>query len=753
MRPGSPELIAALQAGERVYDAQIRLGGVDVTDEVSSWSVDRGSDTGLPEQVATPTGSTAAEAKITLDGSGVRTAASRYSPWAPRATADIARPGQSCVLEWGLAEQRLQALRGRVRTVDASSRTGQAHITALDGAELLRGTAWMPPAYTSSSYIHAQWVVDHALRMSGIYTSPPPRQGSIFYASMNGSLEANLGMRTGLTALVGYSPARSPWTAGPAVSGSGANEYATWSATYAPAKRVLCQQQQLMVEWWIYRRSTTDNPRSEVSLVVADRPFSDSGARQQTTITVSYDPSVRQLHASVAAATTGTSTWTVPAGADQAGRFKVAFLLSFTSTSEPVVVRGWLYQPDGTLYTSGLWGSPPPTWGVLESVGVVATGPMECVGVAEVTGTVPVVQTWQRGAVLDLIHPTGGASSSNNRFALSVLPEVSGSWWDLLKQIAADNLAYMWFTEDGLFRMRPYDYVTPDINLPPEPDTTITAARELADVTVAEEIDGVRNRIEVGYTSYGQYSASGTMYDVTGVIALAAGASSDPVRYDFGRRPWLLRPPMIFGSTTIPPGDYQSLVKWVTAAGSRAPVEIEIRWETGYAEIIFHNRGVSTAYSAVSSASLSTSSLRLAHATTTSSTPLPVGRQNLDSIARFGVQTLEVGTSPWVQSVWWADGLALALVAWTAWPVPMTGALDILPDPRLQIGDVVRVVDRQGTRIDGMYRILGYTVRGTSAGVRMTVSLRPLSRPAPPEDVGLSPEPVLDPAAAESFPG
>src|SRR5699024_9492232 len=121
MRTGSGEFEEALLRGDRTYDAQIRLGGRDVTEEVSSWSIGRSLESWLPAEVATPTGSTAAETSLTLVGDNESTAAARYSPWANRETADVTRPGQSCVVEWGLAQQRMQSFRGRVTDTEADS--------------------------------------------------------------------------------------------------------------------------------------------------------------------------------------------------------------------------------------------------------------------------------------------------------------------------------------------------------------------------------------------------------------------------------------------------------------------------------------------------------------------------------------------------------------------------------------------------------------------------------------------------------
>ena len=117
------------------------------------------------------------------------------------------------------------------------------------------------------------------------------------------------------------------------------------------------------------------------------------------------------------------------------------------------------------------------------------------------------------------------------------------------------------------------------------------------------------------------------------------------------------------------------------------------------------------------------------------------------------MQALAIGASPWLQNAVWADQISLRLVAWTAWPVPLTGQIQILPDPRVQIGDVVHIQDQTGVRIDGTYRVLGYTVQGQGAAVTMTLDVRPLSRPDQPQDSGLSTEPILDPTVSGSLPG
>lgn len=737
MRSVNPTTLQALEAGERVYDARVRLGGRDVP--ADSWSVDRGYDTGLPDSVAAPVGSTAAQMTADLTGEGTQTAAQRYSPWAPRSTADIARPGQSATLSWGVAGQDLQTFRGRVRKVQATARDGSADVTALDGAELLRGRAAVPPCVGhTATGIRMPWLVDHALRMSGIYASPPPRQDAMYqvlFASMFGSLEANLGMRVRSSQLPDWRPQRSPWTAGPAHDqGEG------WSVTWAPQRRVLSQVTTLVVEWWVYRRDTSDDDPSEVTLRFRNSEDA-SGADE---IAVGYDPGARQLTASING---DSASWNLSATTDQAGRFKVVFVVDLPALGLDVVVRGWLYQPNGNLFgSSEHTGGDGFEFGFLHEVTAQSRSPMECINVSRPSSGWSVVGEWRRGADIDVFSESG-AVAANAHYALAALPAASGSWWDLLKDLAADTLSYMGFDEDGIFHFRRYEYVRPEGDH--TPDLILSSRREIGGATAAEEADAIANRVSVGVTRFDRTELYTEEYHYNGVTSVNSGEFV-AVEFDFGsNRPWFIRCPMMY-TGSIP--TEANVVRMVTSSGSIAPVEVELDFSGEFPVLYYHNRGANTAYSATSS-SLATGSLRWAHADVPSESLRPVVRQHTASQARYGVQSLELGNSEWRQNAFFSDQLARQLLEWTAWPVPMTGDIDILPDPRLQLGDIVEVVEPTGVRIDGLFRVMGYKVSGSGAEVSMTVSVRPLYRPDQPADVGLTTEPILDPDAAPELPG
>ncbi|WP_157745721.1 hypothetical protein [Nocardiopsis gilva] len=49
--------------------------------------------------------------------------------------------------------------------------------------------------------------------------------------------------------------------------------------------------------------------------------------------------------------------------------------------------------------------------------------------------------------------------------------------------------------------------------------------------------------------------------------------------------------------------------------------------------------------------------------------------------------------------------------------------------------------------------MLGIRVTGRGPEVRMTLDVRPMYRPSPPADAGLTLEPIADPAATPIYPG
>lgn len=91
----------------------------------------------------------------------------------------------------------------------------------------------------------------------------------------------------------------------------------------------------------------------------------------------------------------------------------------------------------------------------------------------------------------------------------------------------------------------------------------------------------------------------------------------------------------------------------------------------------------------------------------------------------YGVQTLDVSSNQWRQSAAAANDLATYLVNALKDPHPVLGGVEIVGDPRLQLTDRVRVVERDGLQLDQDFWLTGITTRFSAGdGLAQTVTLR-----------------------------
>ncbi|GAA1291443.1 hypothetical protein [Saccharothrix xinjiangensis] len=222
------------------------LNGRELTEQVTAWSLDRAYDSDLPSPMRATNGSASAELRLTLTGTGEWTAAQLYSPYAPHATADIARPRQSVLHGWGLNDDALPAFRGTARDRIADSATGRVEVAALDGTERLRGSAHFPAAVSINTVPIASgaWVVGNLLRDAGVHTAPPPRTNAILYASMHGGITSDIGFYRTHSGSIGYTRPYEPWEMA-ALTGSTTTSFTVRfdprTPTTVPGRSLFCE--------------------------------------------------------------------------------------------------------------------------------------------------------------------------------------------------------------------------------------------------------------------------------------------------------------------------------------------------------------------------------------------------------------------------------------------------------------------------------------------------------------------------------
>jgi hypothetical protein len=93
-----------------------------------------------------------------------------------------------------------------------------------------------------------------------------------------------------------------------------------------------------------------------------------------------------------------------------------------------------------------------------------------------------------------------------------------------------------------------------------------------------------------------------------------------------------------------------------------------------------------------------------------------VSVEDADSIRRYRTQPLPVPTSIWRQRSDTAYQIADRLLSDLAVPRATLKNIQIVGDPRLEIGDLVRVVDADGLGVDDRFRITGITSSGSATG-------------------------------------
>jgi hypothetical protein len=717
-----PALVTALSEPERVHTSLTRLGGRDLTGQVTSWSVDRGYDTDLPAAMRAVNGSSSAELRMTLTGTGEQTAAQLYSPYAPHATADITRPTQSALHGWGVADDALPAFRGSVRDRIADSGSGRVELSALDGAERLRDAATLPAAVSTGTtpISSGTWIVDHLAREAGIHSAPPPRAGCILYASMHGGFTPDIGFyRDHISNSHSYSRSRAPWEIA-AVSGS--NPY---TVRWDPRTRTTVPGSGLLVEAWVDARTV---PATGGRVQLALFYQADSATNH---VRVVFDFSTD----TVSVGTDSTSATITPAELGRRGIYHVGVYWSFTDTrptayyylsGEPVI--GGFYERN-----MGERASLPSGGSQLNYVELVSGMPVEAVQVSTRSGRLTAAEfdpPWTRGAVLDDVTSQ-----------LLAVPPTQGSAWEVITAVARAEQATAEFDEHGIFRYRNNRRFTN----PGNPVLTVTSAREIASLRVSEAIDSVRNVVDVPYSTY-RMGTPATKFTDTAVRSVSPfGSFSLPIDYDVSE--YDCPPPVVY-ATTAPTG---SRVRFATqtsgTVGVHGAIETTAERDGNRLWLTFRNRTGNTLYLVTSTGtpSLVIASIQLG---TDSPTRTSVRRVNTTSRDLYRAQVYQVPSSPWIQSSSTASSIGDYLLAVGAQPLPILGDVEILPDPRIQLGDLVRVIDQVGATLSTPAWVVGIRTTGDDTGqVRQILTLRATTTAGTPTDTGLYPDPPIDPDA------
>ncbi|CAL9529960.1 hypothetical protein [Streptomyces sp. enrichment culture] len=751
MQQADDATTAALAAGERTTKHTTRLGGKDVSAQVQSWSVERSYATDLPASMRAFSGSSSAQLQLQVSGTGGVTAPELYAPWAPRTTGDIARPGQSVVHSGGVGATTLPAFRGTVRSRSAQAGTDTVQITALDGAERLRGPALLPKPYAGFRTGHpvatATWCVDELLRQAGVLTSPPARYPefvagqplTLVHATLHGGFATPYGQPEIVPSDDDYT-----WTRDGAPHEMALLPRTTGvSASWFPRSRITVPGSRLFAEAWV-NPAVGAGDRVTLELIM-DRTGNTGGSLR---LEVDFAEGVLGIWSTTLDGAGRGFVWNWTELRALKGPWHIGALFDTTGSTGSSVyptVQPRLTGPDGTQlvgaaatftdssalqYASELRELKLLTDMAVEGVQLTGglTG-MPSPSVFAQTGT------WTKGAELDdAILPLHG------------VPRVSGSQWEVIGQIAKATMSTAEFDERGIFRWRNYTRFNTQ---PTQPDLTLTSVRDIASLTLTEEIDACRNYVVQPAKVWENFGVSaGTTYTDTKVRTIPANGTLT-VSYVMAEEEFDIGPPITDDDSVVTGG---SQVRFATtAAGTTAvkgAVDVLTRREDGYLVVRFSNRTSKPLYTAKKDGTPSVYLMTLKPQAD------PVERKATAYVPgtaseRFHGRQEHTGeTTDWIQDLASAQAIANALYNAGAYPVPVIGDVEVLYDPRVQLGDVVRLIDSSGTRLDTLAWVVGINTSATAdGGVRQTLTLRGTQPNGIPADAGLTPDAPADPPA------
>ncbi|MFF1377544.1 hypothetical protein [Streptomyces sp. NPDC058308] len=426
----------------------------------------------------------------------------------------------------------------------------------------------------------------------------------------------------------------------------------------------------------------------------------------------------------------------------QSGRYYFAMWLDFSPVGV-VTAQAIIGFPNGaekvvTLTTEGTAVSPSGMGNIILRVGgmrveavQVSQLPKRPADLKEATQS----GQWKRAASLDVPN-----------IPMRVIPAVTGSAWEVITSIARATLSTAEFDGDGIFHWRNGSRWA---TAPEKPSLTVTSAREISSLTITEEIDACRNHCSVRWANWVNVKANKARTKKTAITGLSIPpGGSYEVSWIIGGDELDTSPPFTADESA------PDCIRFVNADTDTAnmvygAVEVRITREVDRLVLNMHNRDDATVW--LRPRNLGTPGVVLL----TPSVDSGIGPSdhwaaawNTNSQEIYGMQEYEHDPGGWVQDSKSAAAVASTLRTAGAFPFPLLGDVEILPDPRIQLGDVVRVVDSTGASLDTLAWVIGIRTSGTGGSVQQTLTLRSTSYNGTPIDAGLTPDPPVDPSVS-----
>lgn len=716
----------------------------DLSDFVSALSIEQALTTDMPEQVRVVEGSTAASATVDLvkgksDDDRVHAARyfSRFNTESPLAGKErLARPFEIQIgfrtaagIEW------VPIFEGRTRRNPVSSRNRTASLEAIDLRELLREPVRLPALLAESrrqgavgdSYpiayhgLESAWIVAYTLFKNGIYIAPPPRATCRYYAPMAGSVYpfiaaetletgdgfSGIGEQTGHQAALAsmpdrFPPERAEFETGPYFLGTivDPDKGTEFQSPVAPGERFASGlQSRGRFEMWLRMPSFTNGVRAlSLALEVREQGTGDRtvlafdilGTSSTTASSRLYDPFGDDPIATGPTITASSDWQFIGVNWNLTGaQFRVGSTTTSVALTNPMIV--WP-EEEGDIVINQLYGR-------------------NC-GMAEIHATpnTAVGDPWLNEAP-HLPFTAGAVIDRTATRMTGIVPTGDADSWDLLQALASAELATCGWVDD-VFEWRAPERLASTAGQTVQ--VTLTAEDSITDLDYDDSIDTVRNTITATATLV-QMIGTSVIWAAAEVIKLQPRSTTSftvgldvnvtaffdidmfPTRNSDGTGGWYIDDVVTYLEYDAARGQ----LNWrLTNTSNHALYLVDGRNETGDAFLQVTGDWIASA---------------------DGGTQIAV---DTVSVEEFGPQPLTVTASPWRQTDADALGIAQRLAADLAQPQPWLTNIRIVGDPRLQLGDRVRIQDREGLVLDGEYWISGIKPEFSNGAFTQSISAR-----------------------------
>lgn len=704
----------------------------DLSDAVSEVSIERSITGDLPEEAGLVEGQAAAQLTATISGTladGVTEAVDALAPY--RADSALYRRpllGSRVECDLGLATDAgpilLPQFRGQLRSLRVSSSSREVGLAALDPADTVRAPITLPAYgmdrgdFLASNHrfdANTQAVIDYVLRKNGIYASTAPHPQAQISCTGHGWLAAEIGRSSVPRGVAAATSDPEWWVPGPfdmlAVRGIW-DGHGSYQEFYAREPFIPTAGRGLGVACWMRVGNDMGLPPATGRVMFELFPLvSNSELRYTLEITSSGGLGGFVIKNGV------------PAGFVQPIN---------TTTRWQYVALHFANRADGTTEISFRQNG-------ITTAGAVATPTFSSVVQPFMQVTAWQSRDWSNFHVwFEPERPQGAwpgetelnqANLDPGLNLLTHLPDVVGAdSWAVIQEAARAEYGLVGFDEGGRFFFRNRNRVT----TPATVEKEISADLSLIDLSTQVDADAVRNVVSTetsaGYLDFNNVifeSQSGSQFDcLPGVrtfdIALPFSAIGTNVQ----------ELPQILSANW----NDQQLWGYVAVDADNPAVEIPLSEDLTVRHTMTGDRQgrLTVRNNTIFKVRFATTSgqpaLRV-QGWLLERTPAAVefnGSQG--SVDTYGLRSLSIPASPYRQLLAPLRPVALGLLAQLSNPVPVIDQVPVNGDPRVQLGDTVRLVDPTG---NGSLRATVVKINRTISDGKLSDSLtvRPIGAP------------------------